>query len=85
MSGLSRFARGLCSVFFVIVAIMITSALIGLCTLYVASSANCQDYVVPTESTYAAQIATVSARNTDSDTFCYCNANFAAIYTDTDV
>ena len=59
MSDCSRGIRWVCSVFFVIVAIAITSALIGLCTLYVASSANCQDYVSPSGSTYALQVAEV--------------------------
>ena len=56
MSGLAKFVRGLCSFFFVVVAILICSALIGFCTLYVASSSNCQSYVSPTGSTVTAQI-----------------------------
>lgn len=35
--------------------------------------------------TTAAQVTEVKARNSESDTFCYCNANIASIYSDTNV
>lgn len=63
MSSLSRFGRGLCSLFFVVISVLICSALIGICTLYVASSANCQSYVTPTGTTVSQQISQVQARN----------------------
>ena len=81
MSGLAKFLRGLCSFFLVVIAIIICSALIGFCTLYVASSSNCQSYVAPTGTTTTAQINEISARGTDSAKFCYCNANLASLYT----
>lgn len=84
MTGVARFVRGVCSVLFVVICIAITSGLIGLCTLYVASSSNCQSYVTPT-GTVAQQVAVVQGRNSESDTFCYCNANLALIYTDATV
>lgn len=82
LTGASRGVRWVCSIICVVIAIAITSALIGFCTLYVASSSNCQKYVAPTGVTTAAQVAEVSARNSESDTFCYCNANIASIYSD---
>ena len=85
MTGGVKFLRGLCSLFVVTLAILICSALIGFCTLYVASSANCQNYVAPTGATVADQIAAVQARNSDSDKFCYCNANIASLYTDSNI
>jgi len=57
MSGASRLVRILCSLFFVVIAILICSALIGICTLYVASSANCQSYVSPTGASISLQIS----------------------------
>ena len=60
MTGLSRFLRGLCSFFCVVIVILICSGLIGLCTLYVASSSNCQNYVAPTGTTTSAQLAQVT-------------------------
>lgn len=57
MSDLSRGARWICSLFFVILAIAVTSGIIGLLTLYVASLSSCQRYVAPTGITFALQIA----------------------------
>jgi len=85
LSGFSRFLRIVCSFFFVIVAILICSALIGFCTLYVASSSNCQSYVAPTGATVTLQVAEVKARASDSATFCYCNANLAQLYTNAEI
>jgi hypothetical protein len=85
MSGVSRFVRSLCSLLLVVIAILICSALIGICTLYVASSANCQKYVSPTGTTISQQISQIQARNSESDTFCYCNANLASIYTNAEM
>lgn len=82
LTGPSRALRWVCSIFCVIIAIAITSALIGFCTLYVASTSNCQRYIAPSGQTTTIQVAEVKGRNSESDTFCYCNANLAAIYTD---
>lgn len=84
ISGLGRFVRWFFSIFFVVISIMITSSLIGLCTLYVASTSSCQDYTTPTGSV-AAQISTIIARNSDSQKFCYCNENIASLYTDSTI
>lgn len=84
MSGLTRFVRGTCSVLFVIVCIAITSGLIGLCTLYVATSSNCQNYVAPT-GTITDQMAEIQTRTGDFELFCFCNANLALMYTDATV
>ena len=82
MTGLSRFIRGLCSFLCVFIAIMVCSGLIGLCTLYVASSSNCQNYVAPTGATTAIQLALIT---TESDKYCYCNANLAQTYTNAEI
>lgn len=82
MTDCSRGVRWVVSILLVVLSILMTSALIGFCTLYVASSANCQGYVQPTSTGYPAQIAEVQSRNSLSDTFCYCNANLAALYTE---
>lgn len=79
--------RSLCSLLLVAVAIIITSALIGFCTLYVASTSSCQSYVAPNTSTYptyASQIAVVSTQGAQAK-FCYCNDNIGVMYTNSDV
>jgi hypothetical protein len=69
------------------ICIAITSALIGFCTLYVSSLSSCQGFVQPdttTYPTYASQIAVVTPQG-ETAKFCYCSANFDAIYTDSTV
>ena len=85
MSGLSRVLRMVCSLVVVVLAILVCSVLIGFCTLYVASSSNCQNYVAPTGATVTLQIAEVQARGSQSATFCYCNANLAQLYTNAEI
>jgi hypothetical protein len=85
MTRLSRFVRGLLSLVVVALAILVCSALIGVCTLYVASSSNCQNYSAPSGSTIALQISEVKGRNSNSDTFCYCSANLASLYTNAEI
>lgn len=79
--------RSLCSLLLVGLAIIITSALIGFCTLYVASTSSCQSYVAPNTSTYptySSQIAVVSTQGSQAK-FCYCNDNIGVMYTNSDV
>lgn len=79
--------RSLCSLLLVALAIIITSALIGFCTLYVASTSSCQSYVAPNTSTYpiySSQIAVVSTQGSQAK-FCYCNDNIGVMYTNSDV
>ena len=85
MSGLSRLLRVVCSLVVVVLAILVCSALIGFCTLYVASSSNCQSYVAPTGATVTLQIAEIQGRASSSATFCYCNANLAQLYTNAEI
>lgn len=87
LTGLSVAARWLGSLVLVVLAIIITSALIGFCTLYVASTSSCANVSLPDTSiytTYASQITIVSTQG-DTAKFCYCNYNFDVMYTDSTV
>lgn len=69
----------------VVISILITSALIGFCTLYVASLSSCQSYVAPTGANFIIQISQIKALNSEKMTYCFCSANIASIYTDTNM
>ena len=75
--------RWSCSIFFVVLAIIVTSSLIGLCTLYVSSTSSCQNYNSPTGTVANQILAIQNSTNVDANTYCYCNENLASIYTDT--
>jgi len=86
ISKLGSFVRWVLSFLFVIVAILITSSLIGLCTLYVSSTSSCENYNPPT-GTIANQILAIqgsvnTTMSVEAATYCFCNANIASIYTD---
>jgi hypothetical protein len=62
LSSYSIFGRWVLSLLLVFLAIIITSAMIGFCTLYVASTSSCSGVVLPDTTiytTYASQIAFV--------------------------
>lgn len=87
LSSCSIFTRWAISLILLFLCIAITSALIGFCTLYVSSLSSCQGVTLPDTSiytTYATQIAQVQPQG-DTAKFCYCSANFDAIYTDSTV
>ena len=87
LTNISIVMRSLCSLLLVTLAIIITSALIGFCTLYVASTSSCQSYVAPNTSiytTYSSQITYVSTQGSQAK-FCYCNDNIGVMYTNSDV
>lgn len=63
---------------------IITSALIGFCTLYVASTSSCSGVNLPTTGTYAQQIAIVQTQGGTAK-YCYCNNNIDVMYTDATV
>ena len=83
ISNVGRFVRWSCSIFFVVLAIIVTSSLIGLCTLYVSSTSSCQNYNSPTGTVANQILAIQNSTNVDANTYCYCNENLASIYTDT--
>ncbi len=79
--------RWILSLFLVVLAVIITSAMIGFCTLYVASTSSCAGITLPDTSiytTYASQINIVTPQG-DTAKYCYCNANIDAMYTDATV
>lgn len=88
LSSFSLCVRFILAALLVVLSIAITSAMIGFCTLYVASTSSCQNYVTPDPTIYtttAAQIAYVKSQSSSSSTYCYCSANFQSIYTDTTI
>lgn len=87
MSSFSIAIRWILSLFLVFLAIIITSALIGFCTLYVASTSSCSNITLPDTNiytSYAAQIAIVSTQG-ETAKYCYCNSNIDVMYTNSDV
>lgn len=71
ISSCSYATRFIFSIIFIAIAIFITSTLIALCTLYVATSSNCGSFDVDT--TFD------TAKNaTDKLTiYCYCSAHYS--------
>lgn len=85
LTNISIALRSIFSLVLVVLAIIITSALIGFCTLYVASTSSCQSYVAPDTSTsYSSQIAVVSTQGSQAK-FCFCNDNIGVMYSDSNV
>jgi hypothetical protein len=87
LSNISIFIRWIISLLLLLLSIVLTSAMIGFCTLYVASTSSCQNVVLPDTTiylTYASQIAVVQNQG-ESAKFCYCNNNIDVMYTDTTV
>jgi hypothetical protein len=87
LTSFSILGRWILSLFLVVLAVVITSAMIGFCTLYVASTSSCSGITMPdinVYTTYASQIAIVTPQG-ETAKYCYCNANIDAMYTDTDV
>ena len=67
--------RFILSILLIAISIFITSSLIALCTLYVATSSNCGNFNTDTT---LAQAQVIADKLT---TYCYCSANYASIYT----
>lgn len=87
LTSFSIFARWILSLLLVFLAVVITSAMIGFCTLYVASTSSCSGITLPDASiytTYASQIAIVTPQGQTAK-YCYCNANIDAMYTEATV
>lgn len=87
LSSFSVVGRWLLSLLLVFIAVIITSALIGFCTLYVASTSSCSNVVLPDTSiytSYSSQIAIVSTQG-ETAKYCYCNSNIDVMYTNSDV
>jgi hypothetical protein len=83
LSKMSIFIRWTVSLLLVVISIAITSALIGICTLYVASTSSCQNVIYPqTTSLLDTQAATLAGGKA---LFCYCNANLQEMYTNDNV
>lgn len=78
ISGCSRLIRWIFSIIFLLIAILITSSAIALCTLYVSSTSACTNYD-PT--TLLADAVTKGGQTL----YCFCADNFADIYTDPDI
>lgn len=76
ISKCSYVSRFILSMVFIAVSIFITSSLIALCTLYVATSSNCGGFDADTT------LAQAQALNDKLVTYCYCSVNYASIYTD---
>jgi|LakMenE01Jun11ns_1017448.scaffolds.fasta_scaffold9853761_1 hypothetical protein len=79
ISSSSRAVRLIFSILFIAISIFITSSLIALCTLYVATSSNCGSYEDETT------LAQAQAAQDNLMTYCYCSANYASIYTDSGI
>jgi len=79
LSNLSNIVRWSISIFLVIVSIIMTSAMIGLCTLYVASTSSCQNIVIPP--TIAQNDAMLAYQLGGKTLFCYCNSHLQEMYT----
>ncbi len=75
ISVCSRFLRFIFSILFLVIAILITTSLIALCTLYVSSTSACSNYDTTT--------LLPAAQSAGGQTlYCYCAAHFSDIYTD---
>jgi len=72
------------SIVLVVISIAICSAMIGFCTLYVASTSSCQNYIFTSSGNTQTDVNTVKGMG-NSAIFCYCSDNLASIYTDTDI
>jgi hypothetical protein len=75
ISSFSRLLRWVFSIIFVLIAILITSSAIALCTLYVSSTSACTNY---DETTLLSQANAAGGQTL----YCYCAAHFTEIYTD---
>lgn len=78
ISGCSRIFRWIFSILFVLIAILITSSAIALCTLYVSSTSACTNYDETT-------LLTTAKAAGGQTLYCFCAAHFTEIYTDTKI
>jgi hypothetical protein len=76
----SRFLRGLLSFFVILIFLGVSCAIIGMCSIYIASHASdCDNVVVPTS-------VTAAAASTDSTAVqCYCEANLVSALSDSSI
>ena len=75
ITGASYVGRYILSIIFIIISIFITSSCIALLTLYVTTNSNCGSFDDKTT------LAQAKAANDKLTTYCYCSANYVAIYT----
>jgi hypothetical protein len=73
----SRFLRGLIAFLIILIFLGVSCAIIGLCSIYIASHASdCQNVIVPAS-------AAAAAASTDStEVQCYCDANLVSALSD---
>lgn len=76
----SRFFRGLLAFFVILIFLGVSCAIIGLCSIYIASHAsNCENVTIPTS-------AAAAAATTDTSVVqCYCDANLVSALSDSSV
>jgi len=81
LSNISVVLRWIFSLVVVVLCILVTSALIGFCTLYVASTSSCQNYSFSSSGNTQADTVLIATMG-QSTKFCYCSQNIAEIYSD---